>query len=227
MDRIKVQTISKTLRPQSQIYIALHQCYSVDPSLSCHLSETIAGEIAVKRLLAGNRGHYSPLEVATMTLNCSGVPHSVVAQLTRHRHLSFSVQSFRYTSPTAGNDIEDIIYIRPVGFYQDRNGNKIEYTEELRNQDLALAKQLFSHYLQRVEMGFSPEHARGLLPYDYRQSFIMSLNMRALIEMLDLRLKADAQLEIQTLARLILAEFRQWSPEIANWYIKSRKIKDA
>lgn len=219
-----VTTIRKTPNPQSAVYLALHSCYSLEPAITCSLSETIAGEIIVKRLLAGNRGHYSPLEQVSITFNCAYVPHSAVAQLTRHRHVSFSVQSFRYTAPIRGTDIEDVVYLRPAGTYQDRQGNKIQYTEELRAKDKAIAQTAFDHYCDLIDLGFAPEHARGILPYDLRQHFMCTFNARALLEVIKLRHKADAQLEIQKLSDLFLKEFDIWMPAVATWF-REKQLK--
>ncbi|XDE62527.1 FAD-dependent thymidylate synthase [Arthrospira platensis BEA 1257B] len=56
-------------------------------------SELEAGEIIVKRLLAGERGHYGPLEHPSITFNCGYFPHSVMQQARTHRvGISFDVQ---------------------------------------------------------------------------------------------------------------------------------------
>lgn len=226
--RMLVTTIHKTVNPQSQVYLALHSCYSVEPAIACNLSESIAGEIAVKRLLSGNRGHLSPFEQIQIAFNCAYIPHSVIAQITRHRHVSFSVQSFRYTSPpetdSDDNDIENIFYLRQPGQYPSRSGI-ITYTEEMREEDLHLMKSTLLQYHTRVRQGIPPEQARGLLSYDYRQHFMCSFNARALMDVLDLRAKADAQWEIQQLADMFFREFKIWVPEIATWYEKHRLTK--
>jgi len=64
----------------------------------------------------------------------------------------------------------------------------------------------------------SEEHARGMLPFDYRQHFVVTFNMRSLMHFLDLRAKKDAQLEIQQLCELMMPHFLEWSPAIARWY---------
>ena len=59
---------NKTPNPQQVIYTALHQDYSegfVFDQKNIWPSETKCGEILVKRLLVGDRGHYGCLERAT------------------------------------------------------------------------------------------------------------------------------------------------------------------
>jgi thymidylate synthase (FAD) len=68
----------------------------------------------------------------------------------------------------------------------------------------------------------SEEHARGLIPFDFRQHFVMSCNLRSLLHFLDLRFKKDAQLEIQKLSEMMWAHTQDWVPEISAWYEKNR-----
>lgn len=222
--RMQVSTIHKTINPQSQVYLALHSCYSVEPAIACNLSESIAGEVCVKRLLAGGRAHLSPLEQIQIAFNCAYIPHSVVAQITRHRHVSFSVQSFRYTSPPeteSDDDIENIFYLRQPGQYPSRTGI-FNYTEKMREEDIQLMKLTLLQYHIRVHQGIPPEQARGLLSYDYRQHFMCSFNARALMEFIELRHKADAQWETQQITEMFFRELKSWVPEIAAWFEKNK-----
>ena len=123
MDKIQVEVISQTVNPQQVIYAAMHQDYSSDfviVNRNKWFSEQRCGEIIVKRLLKGDRGHWGCLEHASIVFNCGYVPHCVVQQITRHRLLSFDVQSYRYSSQhilgasTGDIGIEDVFYLRPI-----------------------------------------------------------------------------------------------------------------
>jgi thymidylate synthase (FAD) len=239
MDKLfNVITLNKTINPQQLIYQAMHQCYSANPIAEDDLpEESKCGEIIVKRLLKGNRGHYGCLEHPSISFNCQYFPHSVIQQASRHRvGISFDVQSFRYTSERllfaykwkeliAGDEelLESLIYLRPIGFYKDREGNKYNYSEECRNKDLLDCIEAINKYGYRVkDLGQAPEQARGLLPFDYRQHFVVSFNLRSCLHFLDLRYKKDAQLEIQQLSELIWIEVKNWVPQIADWYEYNR-----
>ena len=220
---INVRTVTHTHNPHSVIYLGMHQCVSVDPAYTLALSERIAAGIVVKRLLAGDRGHWSPFELATIVFNCANIPHSAVAQMTRHRvAVSFSIQSFRYTAPARGTPIEQVVYLRPVGQYPDREGRKKDYTQAHRDRDLEIAQQLFDHFCDRIDEGFAPEQARGLMPFDLRQHVNVGFNARSLMHFLDLRHKADAQLEVRILAELMFQRFKEWMPETAEYYENKR-----
>jgi thymidylate synthase (FAD) len=230
--RFRVDLIAATPNPQLCVYAGMHQDYSegfVADDRGEWPDEHRAGEICVKRLLAGERGHYGPLEHAQIVLNVGWFPHSVMQQARTHRvGVSFDVQSMRYTgericrAADGALDLEEVFYLRPVGDYSDRQGKKYHYSEAQRAVDLALCRAAAERYRDLLAAGYAEEHARGILPFDYRQHFVVSFTLRALLHFLDLRAKLDAQQEIRALCDLIWPHLREWTPEIAEWYEKSR-----
>ena len=233
--RFRVDLIAATPNPQQCVYAGMHQDYSegfVAADRDDWPDETRAGEICVKRLLSGERGHYGPLEHAQIVLNVGWFPHSVMQQARTHRvGVSFDVQSMRYTGERIARaadgelDLEDVFYLRPVGDYSDRQGKKYNYSQALRSQDLQLCKQASERYRDLLRAGFAEEHARGILPFDYRQHFVVSFSLRAFLHFMDLRAKLDAQKEIRELCDLMWPHLQDWAPEFAAWYEKSRLHK--
>ncbi|HEY9851116.1 MAG TPA: FAD-dependent thymidylate synthase [Leptolyngbyaceae cyanobacterium] len=232
MDRFRVEVIAKTPNPQQVVYAALHQDYTeafVFDEINEWPTESKCGEIIVKRLLAGERGHYGPLEHPQIVFNCGYFPHSVMQQARTHRvGVSFDVQSFRYTGnqfidvAEGKKDIEEVFYLRPVGYYTDREGKKYHYSLEQRQEDLKWCIEAAKRYKADVDAGMSEEHARGKLPFDYRQHFVVSFNLRSFLHFCDLRNKKNAQLEIQKLCELMWPHFKDWVPAIAEWYEANR-----
>jgi len=156
----------------------------------------------------------------------------VMQQARTHRvGVSFDVQSMRYTGDRickAANGelpLEEVFYLRPVGGYSDRQGKKYHYSAELRQQDLELCQQAAARYRDLLLAGFAEEHARGILPFDYRQHFVVSFSLRAFLHFMDLRAKLDAQQEIRELCDLLWPHLQQWAPEFAHWYEKNRLHK--
>jgi thymidylate synthase (FAD) len=233
--RFKVCMLASTPRPQTAVWQAMHQDYSegfvadqVPPE------ESRAGEICVKRLLAGERGHYGPLEHPSICLNVGWFPHSVMQQARTHRvGVSFDCQSMRYTGQRILNAVElgtdealeEIFYLRPAGAYRDRKGKHYLYTDHQRNKDLQLCRNAANRYSELLQSGYAEEHARGILPFDYRQHFVVSFSLRAFLHFLDLRAKLDAQEEIRSLCELMLPHLDAWVPEISAWYRHSRLHK--
>ncbi len=236
MDRFTVKVIAQTPNPQQVIYAAMHQDYAehfVWDERDRFPDEAKCGDIIVKSLLAGNRGHYGPLEHPQIVLNCGWFPHSTMQQVRTHRvGVSFDVQSGRYTSQRildvveGKRNVEEVFYLRPLGEYSDRQGKHYAYTETQRQEDLEWCLAACHRYHQRIQQGLSEEHARGLVPFDIRQHWVMSANVRSLLHLLDLRWKADAQLEAQKLCELMWHPFAEWVPAIAAWY-ESNRLKKA
>jgi thymidylate synthase (FAD) len=194
--------------------------------------ESRAGEICVKRLLAGERGHYGPLEHGQIVLNVGWFPHSVMQQARTHRvGVSFDVQSLRYTgerickAATEEADIEDVFYLRPLGVYRDRQSKQYEYTDQQRSKDLVHCVYAAELYADHIAGGMAEEQARSILPFDVRQHFVVSFNLRAFLHFLDLRAKLDAQDEIRQLCDLMWPYLQAWAPEIAAWYHQYRWAK--
>jgi thymidylate synthase (FAD) len=141
-------------------------------------------------------------------------------------HNSNRYTGSRIVQAAAGKrGLEDVFYLRPVGFYHDRQGKRYEYSQQQRSRDLAWCLEAAKRYAQLIEEGAAEEHARGIIPFDVRQHWVMSLNARSLMHLLDLRFKSDAQLECQKLCEKIWPHFQEWMPEIARWYEKTRLKK--
>jgi len=233
--RFRVELIAATPNPQQCIYPAMPQDYSegfVAADRAEWPEEAKAGEICIKRLLAGERGHYGPLEHAQIVLNVGWFPHSVMQQARTHRvGVSFDVQSMRYTGERICRaadgvlELEEVFYLRPAGSYSDRQGKKYDYDDSQRALDLELCRRAAERYRDLLRAGYAEEHARGILPFDYRQHFVVSFSLRAFLHFLDLRAKLDAQQEIRALCDLMWPHLERWAPEIAAWYAKSRLHK--
>lgn len=238
-----VTVTKRTPAPNTVVWSALHQCYSeLAVADETPPAEGRAGRIAVKRLLDSDRGHFGPLEHPQITFATSYFPHSVMQQARTHRvGVSFDVQSSRYSgermlrlSTVEGNggygrtvpaglalEIEELIYFRPLGRYRDRQGDAYTYTNGMLIADKIQARYAVEHYiLNRTQHGMAEEHARGYLPFDIRQNFVVSFNLRSLMHFLTVRGKKDAQPEIQQLCIQMLPHFHAWSPEFYGWFME-------
>lgn len=225
-----VKTLGFTYHPENLAYLAMHQDYSESFVADKEaLSRSDAGHRVVRHLLLGNRGHFGPLEHSSITFAVGYFPHSVIQQARTHRiGTSWDVQSMRYTGKricdvASGKlDPEEVFYLRPVGGYTNRQGKKYFYSERQRARHLQMCEDASEHYAEAIKEGMSEEHARGVLPFDYRQHFVVTFNMRSLMHFLDLRAKADAQIEIRTMCEMMLPFFHTWAPSVAEWYATNR-----
>ena len=229
----RVELIAATPNPQRCVYAAMHQDYAegfvADEQLP---DEAVCGHAIVRKLLAGERGHYGPLEHPQITFNVGWFPHSVMQQARTHRvGVSFDVQSGRYTGQRICQaaeyklNPEEVFYLRPVGAYSDRQGKRYQYTEQARSLDMGHCLIAATRYKELLDQGFAEEHARSILPFDIRQHFVVSFSLRALLHFMDLRAKRDAQLEIQQLCALLWPHLQAWAPKVAGWYELTRLHK--
>ncbi|MGB2926769.1 MAG: FAD-dependent thymidylate synthase [Limnothrix sp.] len=177
-----------------------------------------------------------PMAIAVVAVEAIGpsVTYDIEMQGEWHNFLANDLvvhNSFRYTGQRivdvalGERDVEDVFYLRPVGNYDNRQGKKYFYSPEQRDEDKAWCIAACERYQTRINEGLAEEHARSLIPFDARQHFVMSCNVRSLMHLLDLRWKRDAQLEAQKLCELMYDHFVEWCPEIAAWYDKNRAKK--
>jgi thymidylate synthase (FAD) len=150
------------------------------------------------------QGHYSVLEHSTVTFLVQHVSRALLTELTRHRHLSFSVVSQRYvdyadTEPVIPPAIEGTQLEKP--FRED-------YADALEAYDAAV-KLLRARGLSRKE---SREAARALLPNAAPVDMVVSGNLRAWRDVLGKRWHVAADAEIQDFAQLILEHLRTVAP---------------
>ena len=158
----------------------------------------------------------------TYDLEVEGLWHNFVANgMVVHNSFRYTGNQFIHVVE-GKKDIEDVFYLRPVDYYTDRQGKKYYYSPEQRARDLEWCKDAASRYKADFEAGMSEEHVRGKMPFDYRQHFVVSFNLRSFLHFCDLRNKKDAQLEIQKLCEMMWIHFEEWTPAIAQWYEKQR-----
>lgn len=190
------------------------------------------GKWIVEQLLANDRGHWGPLEHAQITFSVAGFVHNVIVQARTHRiGTTWDVQSQRYTGKRVVKvakkelDIEEVFYVRPVGFYTNRKGKKYEWTQEHRQRKLGRILSECEEYADYYAQGMSEEHIRDYLPQAIRQNFVVSFNLRSALHFMDLRSKLDAQIEIQALCDAFSIELKKWTPNIWEYYEEKRLRK--
>lgn len=162
-------------------------------------------------------GHLSTWEHISFTFHISGFTRTMLAQLSRHRHISLSVQSQRYC--TLEDNRES--YIPPTIAYYDTNENGLMQTYDKYIEDSFNAyKDLMSKYK------IPKEDARYVLPNACTTELYMTANARALIEMSHLRLCLRAQDEIRTVFHMIKECVSRYCPEVAEYMVPTCETRD-
>lgn len=133
------------------------------------------------------QGHTSILEHVSFTFEIIGISRACLAQLTRHRIGSYSVQSQRYCEVDFRSDLYPIIF------------PDFDKQEQADIYDCA-AQNLETSYKELIRLGVPKEDARMLLPMATTTNLIMTMNLRSLQNFFNLRCHKSAQWEIRELA---------------------------
>ncbi|MFJ8394365.1 FAD-dependent thymidylate synthase [Streptomyces sp. NPDC094144] len=151
------------------------------------------------------QGHYSVLEHSSATFLVRGVSRALLAELTRHRHLSFSVVSQRYVN------YADTSPVIPPALTQDHVGDWEIHNAYRMSLDAyeTLVTHLVSKGLKRKE---AREAARCVLPNAAPVDMVVSGNMRAWRDVLGKRWHVAADAEIREYAGQTLALLRRVAP---------------
>ena len=145
--------------------------------------------------------HDSVLEHISFTFHIKGVSRALLAQLSRHRHISLSVRSQRYCRE------DDFEYVTP----------KLSKADKELYDDLIEREKTF--YQTMVHEDVKPEDARMLLPNACCTELYLTMNARALIEASSKRLCTRAQAEIREMFQKMKEQVSIYSPMIANWMV--------
>lgn len=172
---MNVTVMSATELPIQTISLAAGTCYGKT-------------DVSAKRVANCYRaGHMSVFEHASVTFRVEGISRACMAQLTRHRLVSFCVCSQRYCRiDTAGDDW----YVTPPEFAENHPREFAEHIAECA-----------AWYRGALGAGVKPEDARYLLPEATKTNLVMTCNVRELFHILDTREDKAAQWEIRELAK--------------------------
>lgn len=219
---MKVVVISHTPEPEKLIASAAKLCYSqsgvegIMEGLTAEKTDSFIDMLV-------SMGHESPFEHVTFTFGIEGVSRAVLAQITRHRIASFSVQSQRYVNK------ENFTYIIPP---------EIDRIPEAREEFLAAMEEDRRHYMrlaallkenrkkvlvsegksekeaEKIAEKSAYEDARSVLPNACDTKMVMTMNVRSLYNFFNLRCCSRAQWEIRELATEMLRQVKAIAPTL-------------
>jgi thymidylate synthase (FAD) len=204
---LKVELLRHTYDPQELVALGAKLCY-----FGADLEELKKG-IAAKDQSAFIRklvdmGHASPVEHASFTFGIQGVSRALLAQITRHRLASFSVQSQRYVGKK-GSDTFD--YIMPPAIAALGEEAQKEYARQMDTM-----QQWYNGWCEALgDAGEKTyEDARFVLPNAAETKMMVTMNARELQHFFGLRCCERAQWEIRALAWQMLALCQKAAPEL-------------
>lgn len=160
------------------------------------------------RRTLGEQGHWSISEHASATLYFTGVSRAFLTELTRHRHLSFSVESQRFINANDAN-----IVVPPAlraSKQQSLNlRDEMERTNDVYTYLVNLLE--FEDGLPRKQ---AREAARAVVPNAVETRMVVTGNLRAWHEVIQRRTQPDADAEMQEVMRLAKDALHAVSPII-------------
>lgn len=199
---MKVRLLACTPEPEKVCALAARTCYS-DLTGDELISKVASSDQTafLKGVIAS--GHLSVLEHASFTFLAEGVSRSLLAQITRHRIASFSVQSQRYVSAADGFD-----YIIPPRIKALGEEAVLEYARQMDEMH-----SWYVYWQSRLGEN-SNEDARFVLPNAAQTHITFTMNARELLHFFSLRCCNRAQWEIRQLAIEMLRLVKPIAPGI-------------
>ncbi len=226
---MNVQLLAYTPEPEKAVACAAKLCYAssdIDTLYDGLTEEKV--ESFLEHL--NNIGHQSPIEHASFTFGIEGVSRSLLAQITRHRIASFSVQSQRYVregrGPAQDGSFEFILPPEIEAIPEAKAEFLKAMDEDARHYESLTALLKQKHKKELLAQGESErsaerkaekkaiEDARFVLPNACATKMICTMNARSLMNFFSLRCCNRAQWEIRELATRMLKEVKAVAPHL-------------
>lgn len=219
---MNVQLIAHTPAPEHLVASSARLCYSASDIE--HIREGLTEEKTAAFIdMLAEIGHESPIEHVSFTFAVEGVSRSLLAQITRHRMASFSVQSQRYVRE------HGFEYVVPpeIDKIPAAREQFIRAMEEDQRTYEALTAALMDGYVEELLAQGMPEKqarsqaekhaiedARYVLPNACTTRIVMTANARSLRNFFRLRCCNRAQWEIRAVADEMLRLVLPLAPHI-------------
>ena len=219
---MKVSLIAYTPNPEKTVAAAAKMCYAaadVDTVMEGLTDEKVANFV---NMLA-EIGHESPIEHASFTFAIEGVSRALLAQITRHRIASYSVQSQRYVAE------KNFEYVIPPEIEKDETAKEIFLNSMAKAHEdyLKISEVLSEKYVKeflssgmeekdakRKAQKKAIEDARFVLPNACDTKMVATFNARSLQNFFKHRCCNRAQWEIRELACEMLKLVKEVAPNL-------------
>lgn len=218
----KVTLLAYTPCPEKIIASAAKLCYSASDIATLQDGLTEEKTASFVEMLA-EIGHQSPIEHASFTFGIEGVSRSLLAQITRHRIASYSVQSQRYvkenhfsfvTPPEIAADPEALSEYNKAMDSAERAYNKLADILSARYEKENLENGMTEKAAHRAAEKKAIEDARFVLPNACETKMVMTINARSLMNFFAHRCCNRAQWEIRAVAEQMLSLVLDVAPDL-------------
>ena len=219
---MQVKLLAYTPDPEKTVACAAKLCYAaadIDTVYEGLTEEKTASFLEMLQSI----GHESPIEHASFTFGIQGVSRSLLAQITRHRIASFSVQSQRYVKEDGFQFVvpPEIVkipeakeeFLRAMEEDQRHYERLTQLLQEKHKAELMAAGEPEKSAQRKAEKR-AIEDARFVLPNACATKMIMTMNARSLLNFFSNRCCNRAQWEIRELATQMLKEVKAVAPHL-------------
>ena len=219
---MKVTLLAHTPDPEKVIAAAAKLCYSNSTIETLYDKQTPDAVEKFLNMLA-EIGHESPIEHCSFTFGIEGVSRALLAQITRHRIASFSVQSQRYvmeknftfvTPPEiAANEEASAIFQKSMDDAID-SYRKLTDILKAKHKQTFLDAGIEEKEADRKAEKMAIEDARFVLPNAADTQMIVTMNARSLMNFFHHRCCNRAQWEIRAVADEMLKLCKEVAPHL-------------
>ena len=186
---------------------------------TCYQSLDLIQEGSAEKLIRSciMRGHESVLEHGNITYRVV-CDRGVLAEWTRHRIASYSVESTRYCNYNKGKFGSELTFIYPYWHKDLPPINEFRYDELTKDRQAKLdwwsalnssCRDIEMHYKMLIEKGAPPDVARAILPNCLKTEIVCTMNIRELRNFFKLRTSPAAHGDIRKLAIELLQLLRE------------------
>ncbi len=204
---LRVELLTLTPDPQEIVAMSARLCYS-----GADIEDIKKGveEKDQSRYLTRlmEMGHLSPIEHCSFSFGIEGVSRSLLAQITRHRLASFSVQSQRYVSKLQQEGCFSYVLPPAIAALGDEE-------VQVYHEQMMMMQKWYNEWHKKLGGGESSnEDARFILPNACETRMVATMNARELLHFFRLRCCNRAQWEIRALAWEMLRLCEQKAPAL-------------
>ena len=157
--------------------------------------------------------HLSILEHINLTFEVRDISRALLQELARHRHISLSVKSTRYTMGKLTDEEIDSIAQEMKGHIQYSDNVIAAVSEELCCLTERIAENLKAVMYLKREDNLPSDFVKYFLPEFLSTNLMLTLNARELRHILNIRSAPSALLEFRKLTRALykaIPEKHQW-----------------
>lgn len=223
---VKLRNISGPTRRVDQDFDAS----DVDPANAARMSfenmdsgRTENDDLKLSEYLMKN-WHSTPFEMVEIWLEMK-LPIFVARQFVRHRTVSINEVSGRYVTLPEEFYLPKIVGGKAKDKKQGQEDNLPEPLQhEFRRRLFNQCDRSYAEYLEAIEMGVAPEHARLFLHLNHYTHWLWKQDLHNMLHFLSRRDHFHAQIEAQIYAEAIIMLLERHLPHSMGLYRQYRKM---